>query len=566
MRHDYVLSAYPLSKDFRTRLEEKLAAEPEYLTLSELRALPLPAMLRRLRSLGAERMFLPLEDGNAAALLPLLRWVAALSDARAIESISPAFSRTPIARRKIALSVGQVMAACWQGLAAKQRCQRQLRRLRKQGRVVARAAGAKRVLYLKTNLWFGVKAGGSVGHIAGVVNDLAAKGYAIDFASAEAPIMVSASARVWNVAPPRVFGLPSELNYYRFHLMIVDRVMSCVKEADDRADYDFIYQRLSIANYSGVMLSRLLGCPLVLEYNGSEAWAAKNWGTALKFHDLAVQAETVCLQHAHLVVTVSEVLRDELIERGIDKGRIVYHPNGFDPVLFDPNAIDPPAKNAIRNSYGACADAVVVTFIGTFGQWHGAEVLAQAICRLAESARPWLEAKRVHFALVGDGKQMPLVRGLLNSPACRPFCTLVGLVPQHRAPAYLAAADVLVSPHVPNADGSRFFGSPTKLFEYMAMGKGIVASRLEQIEEVLSPALDAGALPADAPTGESSERAVLAEPGSVEELVRALKFLIERENWRRRLGQNARRAALENYTWQHHVEAILVALDRRLAD
>ena len=36
---------------------------------------------------------------------------------------------------------------------------------------------------------------------------------------------------------------------------------------------------------------------------------------------------------------------------------------------------------------------------------------------------------------------------------------------------------------------SRFFGSPTKIFEYMAMGGGIVASDLEQIGEVLSPAL-----------------------------------------------------------------------------
>jgi len=44
--------------------------------------------------------------------------------------------------------------------------------------------------------------------------------------------------------------------------------------------------------------------------------------------------------------------------------------------------------------------------------------------------------------------------------------------------------DILLSPHVPLEDGKRpFFGSPTKLFEYMAMGNGIVASRLGQIGE-----------------------------------------------------------------------------------
>ena len=48
-----------------------------------------------------------------------------------------------------------------------------------------------------------------------------------------------------------------------------------------------------------------------------------------------------------------------------------------------------------------------------------------------------------------------------------------------------ATSDVLVSPHVANADGTPFFGSPTKIFEYMGLGKPIVASDLNQIGEVI---------------------------------------------------------------------------------
>src|SRR5262249_20885353 len=135
-------------------------------------------------------------------------------------------------------------------------------------------------------------------------------------------------------------------------------------------------------------------------------------------------------------------------------------------------------------------------FIGTFGQWHGADVLAEAIRRLVVEQSDWLERVNVHFVLVGDGLKMPIVRETLRDRRCSRFVTLTGRLPRSVAPAYLGASDGLGSPHVANADGSRFFGSPTKLFEYMAMGKAIVASDLDQIGEVLSHSVRASDLPA----------------------------------------------------------------------
>jgi glycosyltransferase involved in cell wall biosynthesis len=124
-----------------------------------------------------------------------------------------------------------------------------------------------------------------------------------------------------------------------------------------------------------------------------------------------------------------------------------------------------------------------------------------------------------------------------------------GAVVHDRVPALLDACDILVAPHVPLADGSEFFGSPTKVFEYMAMGKAIVASRLGQIGEVLT----------------NQETALLVEPGNVDELTAAIVKLIESEELRTKLGAKAREVVGREYTWKHNAQRVLEAyqsLDR----
>jgi glycosyltransferase involved in cell wall biosynthesis len=120
-----------------------------------------------------------------------------------------------------------------------------------------------------------------------------------------------------------------------------------------------------------------------------------------------------------------------------------------------------------------------------------------------------------------------------------------GAVPHGRVPKLLDACDILVSPHIPLADGSDFFGSPTKIFEYMAMGKAIVASRLGQIGEVLA----------------DNETALLVEPGNVSELASAIVKLVESPELRARLGARAREVAIEKHTWRRNAARVLQAFD-----
>lgn len=556
---DYALIVYPLSQDFRNRFEKSVGSTPTYLNLPELRRLPLSELIRTLRSLKAEYLFLPIEDVNNRAILPILEAIAAVSDVRIIEVVHPDLKRDRISRAKAALSITALTGASVAAQVAMLNCRRELVKLAHQPRIPVSPHPVQHLLYLNANLWFGVKAGGSIGHIAGVVNALMEQNYIVDFASVGEGVMLNPGVNIHLLQPPKAFSIPSELNYYRFQRMVVEQI----RRFASQKHYSFIYQRLSIANYAGVVLSREMKVPLVLEYNGSEAWVAKNWGRPLQYHDLAVLVEEVCLKHAHLIVTVSDVLRDELIERGVERDRIACYPNCIDPNVFNPGRFSQEECDHLRQRYGIAKDAIVATFIGTFGQWHGVDVLAAAIRQMIDNNPDWLRERKLHFLLVGDGLKMAKVREILAGETYSSFVTLTGLVKQEEAPAYLTASDILLSPHLPNGDGSRFFGSPTKLFEYMAMGKAIVASDLEQIGQVLQNSLRVNHLPSNEPRGDETELAVLASPGDRQALIDGIYFLVENPGWRALVGQNARTEAISRYTWNHHIKIIIEGLNSR---
>jgi len=552
----YVLVVYPLSSHFRDKVEDVLGPDAISLFLAELRNMGTLSMLKFLRGLDKDSsLYIPLEDKNSEALLPLLLGVAACSSAGKIYVIDASGSTRQQGRSQALLATLSAAFSSICGFLSLLRAWFSVTLLQHRLPLTV-SEGAGEILYLNANLWFGVKAGGSVGHIAGVVNAFTDAGYKVDLVSANDQVMLRDTARQTLLQPPRTFGYPHEMNYIRYNYSTLRQVRSLVAQRE----YQFLYQRMSVMNYAGVVLSRLMRVPLVLEYNGSEVWVAKNWGRPLRFGKFGLAIENVCLKHAHRIVVVSRVLAEELVDRGVEPEKIVCYPNCVDPLHYSPERVLLETKAALRGRYNISTDAVLVAFVGTFGQWHGAPVLAAAIKQLVDNEPQWLQEYNVCFAMIGDGVRMKEVRELIGGPRYAKWVVFTGLVPQAETVNYLALTDILVSPHVANADGSRFFGSPTKLFEYMAMGKGIVASDLDQIGEVLSAGIRTWQNDDRFQTGRIGATAILTRPGNVADLIDGVKLLVEQPELRCQLGLNARSELLKRYTWSHHVQHILESL------
>ena len=385
------------------------------------------------------------------------------------------------------------------------------------------------IAYLRTDFWLkGNIAGGAVAHTKGVVeafiklqhHPLVISGFLINYLNLE-------DHNSLVIEPQIITKEINELQELEYNFQLIKILDSEFK----KRNFDVVYQRYGLNNYTGAFLSKKFNLPFILEYNGSEIWIAKHWKNCLTHVNIAEEIELANFNAADLIIVNAQALKDELAERGIIQKKILVIPNGVDPERFNPE-LD---YNSVRNKLGISKEKLLVTFIGTFGRWHGAEIFAQSI-KLVIQQYP-----DVHFMFIGEGATFPMVRDIIENDQIEDYVTLTGTIPQLDAPNYLGASDILISPQIPNPDGTPFFGSPTKLFEYMAAGKPIVASNLDQMGVIL----------------ENEKTAILVTPGNVEALAAGILKLANSPSLRERLGMQARIEVINKYSWQKHVGHII---------
>ncbi|VVS93990.1 glycosyltransferase family 4 protein [Desulfoluna spongiiphila] len=246
---------------------------------------------------------------------------------------------------------------------------------------------------------------------------------------------------------------------------------------------DFLYERYALHNVSGVFVSAFCKIPLILEVNAPLALEKAMYGS-LVMGKLARLTERFICSRAHRTIVVSTPLKKILMASGVPEEKIVVMPNGINPDHF--SAQD--SGVAVRERYGL-QGKIVLGFVGWFRKWHGLEELLEVFCKHGMADRG------MHIMLVGDGpacsdlERYARAKGIYGSGV-----TFTGPVSRQEVPEYIAAFDVALQPDVTD------YASPMKLFEYMAMGKGVIAPNKENMLEIFGAgygALFSGSDPED---------------------------------------------------------------------
>lgn len=288
-----------------------------------------------------------------------------------------------------------------------------------------------------------------------------------------------------------------------------------------------VYERYALFNVAGRLASALFRVPFVLEVNAPLSLEmAKHDG--LVFRGLAQRVEDWLCRRATKTVVVTAAMARIFVDRGVPADRMLVIPNAVDREHFYPE-VD---GSAVRGRHGL-EDAFVVGFVGWVRPWHGVDAMIDALARLKDRIGD------LRLLVVGDGPALPDLRRQADALGVADRVVFTGPVGQEDVPPHVAAMDVAVQPNVTE------YASPIKLFEYLAMGKAVVAPRKPNIEEVVADGQDA----------------LLFETGDVDDLARCLALLHDDPALRRRLAAEAVRLVQErDFFWEGNARKVLEAV------
>jgi len=283
---------------------------------------------------------------------------------------------------------------------------------------------------------------------------------------------------------------------------------------------DVLYERYNLYLPAGVWLKKRFKIPMLLEVNAPLYDERSKYGK-ISIKWLAKWSENYAWRSADKVLPVTEVLADYVRKIGVAEDRINVIPNGIDWDKFK----SVPRIEAAKKKLGL-DDKIVLGFVGFVREWHGLEKMVDLIAE---------EKQAGYLLIVGDGPAKVSILARAKALNVSEKVIWTGIVNRDEVANYIAAFDIALQPEVVD------YASPLKLFEYLALGKAIIAPDKANIREILTHNSDALLFPPE-------------ENQAIELLI---KQLFSDDELIRRLGIRAKKLiTTKNLTWLDNAKRV----------
>lgn len=287
---------------------------------------------------------------------------------------------------------------------------------------------------------------------------------------------------------------------------------------------DWVYERFATLQSLGWIFERK-GVPWILETNGLYFDEAKTERKSLVLTGAARRLEISAYRRCDALVCVSEALKELVVkEAGIGPEKILVVPNGVDTAFFDP------ALHAPKREFAG----FTVGFVGTLLAWQGVDRLLAAVSELNGVGLP------IHVTIVGDGAARGEWERLAQNLGIGEVVRFTGRVSSDEVPGYISGFDAGFSGHKELKIGTMYH-SPLKLYEYLSMGKPVIASAFDDAHRLLS----------------GTNAGFLFAPGDLEGLKRALQEAYHARSSFAQASPLIREEIVRHHSWEARVREMI---------
>lgn len=289
---------------------------------------------------------------------------------------------------------------------------------------------------------------------------------------------------------------------------------------------DLIYERANYMQLSGVNVAKKYDIPHILEMNSPYLEEKRVYTSSVNI--LAATANRIersQLELSDRVCVVSAALSDHLVTK---------HQLSPEKFLCTPNAIDPSFVCSESNRVAQIIEQhqlqgkTVIGFIGSIIQWQRVDLLIEACAHLGSNI------DRVKVLIVGDSSLVPGLKLQCKKLGLDRHISFVGRVAHREVFNYIDAMDITVLPD------NLWYGSPTKIFEYGALGKAVIAPNNSTVRQLIV----------------DGEEGLLVRPDS-RDLAHAINRLIEDDVLYKRVSQSFQHKVRNVFTWAKNAEIVL---------
>lgn len=285
---------------------------------------------------------------------------------------------------------------------------------------------------------------------------------------------------------------------------------------------DVIYERYSLFMFGSLWYAKRKGIPFILEVNDS---ALVERVRHLMFKRIACKIESWVFKHATGIVFISNYFKDLAESNHKEMAPCVVSPNAADTEVFNPSLYN---QKSAKERFGVTGK-VVCGFAGAFHHWHGIDWFVDDVVSELKNH------KDIVLLLVGDGPRHQYITDLAREHHLEDQIILTGRVEHSEIPLAIAAMDFGIIPD------SNDYGSPMKLFEFMAMGKGMIVPDFSPITDVVIDNKTSWLFP------KKDKRACVEKFFEV----------AENEELIKNVGKNAIDYIETSRQWRHNVEQII---------